>query len=433
MRITHVKIQNILGIQDLELKPGGFTSIKGRNGSGKSSVLEAIKAVIQGGHDATLLRNGAEKGEVVLVLDDGTEIRKRVGKASSTTDVIKAGKKVARPGDAIKALTDAISVNPISFLTADAKDRVKVLLQSMPLEVDTARLSEMAGIALEPQPGIHALHVIDQVRSQVYSDRTGTNRAVTEKEGTIRQLRQAIPPAQTEHQNDDEASLQTKLDEADEALSVEKARIDTKLGTLRTANANDIIAIREQITLLQGQITGLQQSLVDTESKANIQRHKAATKHAEETNPIKMQLQAIRDNREAYARRQQTLETIGLYETELESLRIESETQTAALDKIDAYKLELLNSLPIPGLEVRGGELFFDNVPFDRLNTAKQVTVAVEIAKIRAGELGVICVDRIEALDPQTLAEFQQQALDSELQLFVTQVADGDMTIEYTD
>jgi DNA repair exonuclease SbcCD ATPase subunit len=72
MHISKVKITNILGIDELEFQPGQFNAFTGGNGSGKTSALEAIKAALKGGHDATLLRNGADKGEVVLVLDDGS-------------------------------------------------------------------------------------------------------------------------------------------------------------------------------------------------------------------------------------------------------------------------------------------------------------------------------------------------------------------------
>ena len=58
----------------LEVPKGEIVAIVGANGSGKTSVLETIQAVLKGGNDATLLREGAAKGEAVLVLDDGTEI-----------------------------------------------------------------------------------------------------------------------------------------------------------------------------------------------------------------------------------------------------------------------------------------------------------------------------------------------------------------------
>ncbi|CAH1654942.1 Exonuclease SbcC [Hyphomicrobiales bacterium] len=60
MKIHHIRISNILGVDQLEFEAGQFNEISGQNGTGKTSVLEAIKSVTQTGHDATLLRKGAE-------------------------------------------------------------------------------------------------------------------------------------------------------------------------------------------------------------------------------------------------------------------------------------------------------------------------------------------------------------------------------------
>lgn len=437
MQISHIRISNILGIQELEFSPAGFNKISGRNGKGKTSVLEAIKAAIRGGHDATLLRNGAEKGEVVLVLDDGTEVRKRVTPATSTTAVVKNGKPVSKPQAAIQALTDMLSVNPVEFLTAPAKDRVRVLLESMPLQADAQRLADIVGFQVTPPAGTHALQVIDQVRKSVYDARTGANRALREKDATIKTLQQALPPA-AEGVQGDELALQVQVEEMNDTLETEKNRIDEKLTTLRTSTAGTIEALRadahKRMDAIKAQleldIEAQRAHLADMEGKAARQRAKALDKHADESRPVKLALLRIRDDREAYARRQQTIDTIANLETELEGLQTEVDRQTQALDGLDAYKLELLRSLPVAGLEVRDGELFLDGVPFDRLNTARQVEVAVDIAKLRAGDLGVICVDRIEALDGETLEVFRQRALESELQLFVTRVSDGEFSIE---
>jgi hypothetical protein len=429
MRISHIRIQNVLGIDQLEFSPEGFTTISGRNGAGKTSVLEAIKAVVKGGHDATLLRKGAKEGEIVLVLDDGTEARKRVTETNSTLDVKQGGKKVAKPQAAIQALTDMLSVNPVEFLNAPAKDRVRVLLESMPLQVDTARLSGIVGWIEQPRPGEHGLHTLDRVHKQVYDARTGTNRAVKEKSGTISQLRQALPPEGAGVEGD-EGELQAKLDEINGALEAEKARIDNKLAGLRAEKDAKVQEKREAIAKLQEEINQLNADFIAIEGKANTQRQKAIEKNGTDSAPVKAALQRIRDDRESYARRQQTLDTIASLETELESLEEEAAKQTKALCDIESYKLELLGSLPIEGLEVRDGELFRDGVPFDRLNTAQQVDIAVEIAKVRAGELGVVCVDGLELLDNAFFEEFKARAEVSELQFFVTKVTDDEMSIQ---
>jgi recombinational DNA repair ATPase RecF len=57
----------------------------------------------------------------------------------------------------------------------------------------------------------------------------------------------------------------------------------------------------------------------------------------------------------------------------------------------------------------------------------------VEVAKLRAGRLGVICVDGMEALDPERYAEFGRQVLASGLQVFVTRADAGEFQVRTTN
>jgi DNA repair exonuclease SbcCD ATPase subunit len=440
MQINHIRISSILGIDQLELSPKGFTTISGPNGTGKTSVLESIKGALAAGHDATLLRNGAEKGEIVLVLDDGLEITKTVKSAGSTTTVRRDGEKISRPAETIKALTDALSVNPVDFLLAKPKDRTRVLLEAMPLEADTVHLTSIAGVPVSAQPGVHALHVIDQVHKQVYDARTGTNRAVKEKQATINQLEAAVPPA-PEGVSGDEGELEQGIRAASDERENMLGRITAQLTKLRTQAQADIDAVRAEVQRKideakadgQAKVDAINAELSTKEGKAAAARENANTKCTDIIQPLNTQLQIIRNDRESAGRRKQTLDTIATMQTEHEQLKAEAEQQTGALEAIEQYKSDLLASLPIPGLEVRDGEIYRNGVVFDRLNTAQQVEVAVEVAKLRAADLGVVCVDGLELLDSTTLEAFKESALESGLQLFITRVTDEPMSIETTD
>lgn len=437
MKINQVRISSILGIDELEFVAGQFNEISGANGQGKTSVLEAIKAAIQGGHDASLLRKGAEKGEIVLILDDGTEISKRVTERSSPLTVVQDGKKAQRPTDVLKTITDMLSVNPVDFLRAPKKDRVRVLLETMPIEADTDRLSEISGVSVTAQPGTHGLAVIEAVRKQVYDDRTGTNRAVKEKDATINQLRLAMPDAPAGVTGNEEELL-AQLEAARAAKDAELERIQNKLGGIRAESAGKVDAIKSEAQAkidairaeAQAAIEAEKARLADIENKAGLQRERTITKFTDTATPLNQAVAAIRTNRGAAAKREQALSTVAQMESELKELQEDAERQTKALEAIDAYKVELLSSLPIPGLEVIDGELFRNGVPFDRLNTAQQVEIAVEIAKLRAGELKVCCVDGLELLSSETFEAFRDRAIASDLQLFVTRVKDGEFSIK---
>lgn len=419
MQISKIRISNILGIDELEFSPAGYTEISGGNGQGKTSVLEAIKAALSGGHDATLLRKGADTGEVVLVLDDGTEIIKRVTASVSDTKVKQDGKAIGRPAEAIRKLTDLLSINPVEFLTAAKKDRVQILLESMPVQIDTVYLAEISGVAVDAGMAVAGLAAVDAVRKSVFDERTGTNRVAKEKRATIAQLRQAMPEAPN-GVTGSEDELRQQVDAAVAAKDAELERIRTKLDGIKAENQLKIDNIRAEAQLHIDAITAEQ---ISTEGKAAGRRELVIQQHAAAVAPLNEAIEVIKANRENTAKREQAISTIELMETEADTLEQQAETQTQALGDLDQYKIELLQNLPISGIEVRDGEIFRDGVQFDRLNTAQQVDIAVEIAKLRSGELGVICVDGLELLDADHYQAFRDSAVASGLQLFVTRVA----------
>lgn len=93
-------------------------------------------------------------------------------------------------------------------------------------------------------------------------------------------------------------------------------------------------------------------------------------------------------------------------------------------------KNDLLSNLSLTGLELIDGDIYYNDVIYDKLNTAQQIEFAVEIAKLRAGEVGIICVDGIERLDNETYTEFKKKAIESGLQLIVTKVTNGDLNLK---
>lgn len=447
LKVSRFKLRNILGITEYEFEPGtGYTEILGPNGVGKTSLLEAFKALGTPGHDATLLTEGQSEGEIVWVLDDGTQIEKNI--TTKKTDlVVRNGvtkKKEESPAAIVRSLLDTLSNNPIELLTAKPKERVKVLLESMPIIADCARLTEISGIEVKDVPGVHGLYLIDTTHDQVFDARTGTNRAIKEKQGTIKQLRAVMPEAVPGAEGGEDV-LEAEIDALDAAKDAELLRIDNKLAAIRTDSqakidqikadaGSEIEALRQQIADRQAteaaDVEAERSSLQSIEQKASTQRNLTIEQHAIDRQPFRSQLDAIKANRETAAKREQAIKTIETMEEELQVLREEADGQTAALASIDAYKLELLAGLPIPGLEVRGEQIYRDNVLFERLNTQKKVDIAIDLAKLRAGPLGLICVDGLECLDTPHYEAFKQRAIDDPTLQFVgARVTDGEFEV----
>lgn len=63
-------------------------------------------------------------------------------------------------------------------------------------------------------------------------------------------------------------------------------------------------------------------------------------------------------------------------------------------------KKQKLDELPIPGLEVRNGQIFANGLDYDKqVNTGQQFKIAVQISALRFGGLPFMIADKGEHLD----------------------------------
>lgn len=427
MQVSKVKIVNLLGVDALEFKAGKFVEIVGPNGSGKTSTLEAIKSCIKGGHDATLLRNGEAKGEALLELDSGDAIRTRVNLAKTDRAIISGGKASGGVSE-IKALVDAMSVNPVEFLTASPERRASIILESMPIKADPERLLQITGQTV--QSDAHALDVIASIRKSIYDDRTLTNGALKQVEaGKARTI--TTMPNVVEIECDEDALNETKntlLAEKESSVNALAAKLDGIVGKADL----EISELNKQLREIEAQISMKRSFIAEQKSKAALKIQEIKNGFDTKINEINVQLRDVANNRDNLTRLEIAKKDLADADTEIQELSETSEKYTQTLENLDAYKIELMSNLPIPGLEVRksDGKVYFNGVDFDRVNTAEKVKIAVQIAKFRAGEFPIVCVDGLECLDDSTYEVFKSEMLQSNCQTFVTRVGRAEIDDE---
>ena len=446
MKVVSVKIHNILGIEDFEITPKEINRFEGKNATGKTSTLEAIKAALKGGHDATLLRNGADEGQVVILLDDGLEIKKTItgDKTDLSVKYPRSGVKVDKPQTRLNELIDALSINPVEFLTAPAGKRAEYLLQAMPL---TVKSEDLKGIYdYVPDPKEHAFKVLEAIDKLIYDERTGVNRLKDEKRKTAKQLGETLPLE--EDPTDWTASVKEKeqaLANAKSDLRTARADIDRHDKDTRTMIAS---TRKDQGAEIQKQyaekLKALDEWRFDELTKANEVEKKALAdaeawfkNRIDESTAILNapinKLTAELAEAETKAKQQtvfaNTRKMIAQHEDEALKHETDSDGLTARLEALQALRLRILSNLPIPGISVVDGQVMKDGVTYDRLNTAAQIDIAVAIAKIRAKDLGIVCVDGLECLDDENFAAFEKAMTGSGLQCFITRVTNNPMEV----
>lgn len=448
VRVAALRVRNILGIVDAEIRPGAVTLIEGRNGQGKTSLLEAFRAVLSGGNDATLLRKGADEGEIVMVLNDGVEIQKTVTADGTDLKVRHPDfGRVSKPRTFIDRLLDAFSLNPVDFLTAKADKRLDLLLEAIPLKVHPADISEAMELStVDVDTDAHALRVLALLEKNLFEQRTGINRSARDKRTAAEEMRRALPPAAVE---DSAAELQRSEGEYEgfrkfvaERRENIAAEYQAEYGAAERDLAAAVVALTQEredtISKIREEFGArIEETKVYWDRIIRTAREKQDAAGLELQNEIgateqelKNRIATARAAMDAYTRTETTRQHIADLELGASVSEGKAQELTAAIVGLDVVKSELLDRLPIKGVEIRDGEIYVDGVPFSRVNTARQVRLAFDVARLRAGSLPVMLVDGIERLDSESLAALEEVARESEVQLVLAKVTDGPLEVK---
>ena len=402
-------IHHILGVDHVEIELGKITEITGANGVGKTSVLEAIKALGTKGTDVTLLRKGETEGRVMLELSDGSVIerREKVGKSDRR---YKPASGPAMGATAVDQLFELASMNPVSFIVSEPKQRMQMLLDSLNIEVTDEEMTAARGEACTGG----GLDHIDSVRDSVFKQRTGVNRAILEKKSTVSQLSENIPPPTSGTPTEALAAANAEL--------AEKSR-------KRDAFRDGIIAEAAEKERVAREAYEAERVRIEEEKRKRLDDLEKS--YIEKTSELNATIGRLTEAINASAAYEAQTKVINQVTKEVELLEQEKADLTAALERIDALKASKLGNLPFKDLTIQDGEIFVGGVAYDRLNTAAKVRFAIQLAVARAGKVGLVCVDGLELLDETTYGRFVEAASNQDkVQFVVTRVTEGPLKIE---
>lgn len=413
MKIIELHAENVKRLRAVTISPeGNIVEISGRNGQGKSSVLDAIWWALSGTTNiqAKPIRKGQEEARISVDLGELKVIRTFRARedGTHTTNLIVENGEGARyqsPQRMLDGLLGALTFDPLAFTRMDGKAQLETLKRFVP-GVDFA--------------------AIEKASKADFDRRTEVNR-------TIRTLRsQAVSievPAGTPAERIDDAALVAKIQEAGEF----NTNLERRRGRREQAE-HEIETQEASITTLRARATQLRRDADDADAEAdNINARMVATRRqlAEaEALPEPIDTLELRERiadagriNAAVAQREQR-ERI---EAQVKAAEAEAAALTKAIEDRTAEKRAAIAKadLPVPGIGFGDDEILLNEVPFDQASSAEQLRTSVAIAIAANPKLRVIRIQDGSLLDEEAMRILAEMAATSDYQVWIERVGAG--------
>lgn len=398
MKISNIHIENFKRISELDVAPGTHLFIVGgKNGNGKSSLLDAVSAAFGGKKSLPdrPIRDGAEAGEIVIKLDSGHIVRSDLkGGVTVSKDVDGRLAKLSSPQALLDAMRGSLAMDPLAFLRQDPKAQAKTVRELS--GCDTTAIEADGKAAAEA--------------------RTIIGRAV---DSLVAQLKAAPEDAEAPAEPVDTATLAADL-EAETRKSAAKAKAaqeSERLVQVATAAEAKIEAAR----------VVLAKAIAESE-RASSAAHQAAV--AAESMPdgntiiVTARLSGASEHNRRHAAavaRRALVEKMRAASAEHERL----DAQVKA--KRDEYRATIAAAkMPVDGLAFGSDGLTFRDIPLSQVSSAEQLRVSLAVASALAPQLRTILIREGSLLDTDSLAEVAAFCEANDLQVLMERVGHGD-------
>lgn len=397
MKITALEVQNVKRVKAVAMEPSpeGLTVVGGRNGQGKTSVLDAIAYALGGERLAptNYRREGAAAESRIRVETDDGLIIERKGNNAALTVTDSTGRRGGQK--LLDAVVGRMSIDLPSFLNANDKGKADILLKILGVGDELERL--------------------EREEKSKYDLRTATGRMAEQKEKAAKELpwhegapEEEVSAAELVKRQQDILARNGAHRRLREELAANRRELEAANRRLFEL-ASETARLKAQEEALARKVSVGEKTVAELvdESTAEVERDIAAI---EETNA------KVRENR----RRREVL-------ADAADIRQQYGELTAEIEEIRAKKAKLLEGadLPYPGLSVQDGKLTLDGKAWDCMSSSKQLIVATAIAARLAPDCKFVLADKLEMLDLETLAEYDAFLKERGLQCIGTRVSTG--------
>ena len=471
MKISKLKIENLYGIEQLELD-GKSIELTGENGVGKSSVLDAIKLALTNNSPRKFaVRNGEKEGRIYVKLDDGTVIdrKKRIDKSDYKSIKDEKGNEVNSPESFLKNIFTPLQLEPVEFLAMSEQEQNRILLNLINFKEDKREFikkefGEQINWVNYDDSILEILNQIQSKEGQYYQLREETNRNIRNGMAVIKDIAKDIPEGydnnkwrnytlsdKYEELNKDKA-FNEKIDRSIQY----KENYNNKTSSLKTALENSLLEIsgrktsektliENKITELKNQISLLEKDLQGLDNKYLVENNEAQAKYDTEIAKLDSNIKVANEWISKERKDTNILEDELKIAEEMKGHLNEYDRMSEMQDKVDnmqqvseslTNKIEHARSLPgiilkevdipVKNLTVENGIPLVNGLPVGNLSEGQKLMLCVDIALSNPNSLKLILIDGVEKLSESNRNKLYEICKDKGLQIIATRTTDTD-------
>ena len=390
VKISSFEIENVKRVKAVALEPtaNGLTVLGGKNGQGKTSVLDAIAWALGGNKFAPSepYREGSTiPPHLKIELSNGIVVE-RSGKNSSLKVIDTNGNKGGQA--LLDEFISQFALDLPKFMNSNGKEKADILLQIIGVG------DKLYELETEEEKLYNQRHAIGQIADQkqkfaneMIEYKNMPDEPVSAADLIKKQQDILARNGENQRKREQKERYEFELLQAQTAFETAKAK-------LAEAEQNAATARKSA------------ENLVD-ESTAELE------KSIDEIDEINRKIRANLDKAKAD-----------------EDAKIYAEQYADLTDKIESLRKEkyaLLNNaeLPLPGLSVQDKELTYNGYKWDNMSGSEQMKVATAIIRKLNPNCGFVLLDKLEQMDVDTLSDFNNWLEKEGLQAIATRVSNS--------
>lgn len=425
MKILRLQAENVKRISVVDIKPNGAViELSGKNGNGKTSVLDSILWALGGTKPIQMMpiKKGATQAHAIVDLgddvsglklrvtrtftrsgDDGSEFTTKL--KVETPDGMKGGQ------DILNAIVGRLSFDPMEFQRAKPGERLAYLKSIVPdFDFDAAA----------------------KARKETFDSRTDINREVARLEALLKTM-----PADAEDPGDpiDIASVVAQLDQLrkEQRLAEDGIRDhDARIGGQRLrlgASAELVRARKEDVYLAEQRLEAAREALrvVEDQHGKDMEELEAMLELPTPTPFDDSGIAALQDkiaNAAEINDRVAAAKARAKTAADLDAKKAEADKMTADIGAQDERVRQAVENakLPVRGLSLGTDDVMLNGVPFDQASDAEQLRTSTAIAMAMNPKLRVIRIRNGGLLDEDAFQILKEVATEDDYQIWLESV-----------